>query len=127
MKEKINIEKEKCKNLKQKVIDDLIQSVPETQRELLGTIIKTAKTPKKGRRYTTEWVYECFLMKTKANNLYTQLQKENKMPLPSHTTLLRYLRRLRPYYGFDENVFRMMKKKSKFVSPNERRGESIPA
>ena len=43
--------------------------------------------------------------------------------MPSVTTLQRYMEKLRPSYGFQENTFTMLAEKSKSLEKSERRGE----
>lgn len=103
----------------------LIDGVPQEQQELIKAVFQAANRPKQGRRYTLDWVYECVLMKIKAPSLYRKLQRENKLPVPSETTLLRYMKKLRPSYGFDENVLRVLKEKSEHFDASDRRGDSL--
>jgi len=48
-------------------------------------------------------------------------EKKNKLPLPSET-LGRYIKKLHPAYGFQENTFHVMKEKAQDFSLAERHG-----
>lgn len=58
-------------------------------------------------RYSNDWVYECILMKIKGPALYENIRRDNILPLPSLSTLQRYIQQLQPY-GFQESVFKII-------------------
>ncbi|KAK3916667.1 DNA transposase [Frankliniella fusca] len=64
-------------------------------------------------------------MRIKAPGLYEKLRDDNKLALPSHRTLLRYMKALRPAFGFQENVFTLMKSKGEQYQPGERHGSLL--
>ncbi|KAK3919204.1 DNA transposase [Frankliniella fusca] len=100
--------------VKEEKINESILSVPEEQQGLVRACFEAAKhNNKKGRRYATDWVYE-------SPTLYEKLRTENKLPLPSKRTLNRYMDNLRPSYGFQENVFSLLKNKATFMQESER-------
>ncbi|KAK3910738.1 Transmembrane protease serine 9 [Frankliniella fusca] len=94
--------REKLAKVPDKDIEKIVLSVPQGQQELVRNIFKCSKVSLKGRRYTIEWIYECLLMKIKGPALYRKLRRENKLPLPSPRTLNRFIRKLRPKWGFQE-------------------------
>ncbi|KAK3929571.1 DNA transposase, partial [Frankliniella fusca] len=104
-------------------LESIISTLPEEQQVLARSCFDAAKHHnKKNRRYTTEWIYECVLMRIKAPALYESLRTRNKLALPSQRTLLRYMRALRPAFGFQENVFTLMQTKSEHYQLGERHG-----
>ncbi|KAK3927029.1 Transposable element P transposase [Frankliniella fusca] len=115
----------KCAELPKKQREHLISTVPQEQQELLRNVFNCSKTSLKGRRYTIEWIYECFLMKIKSPTLYRKLRRENKLPLPSPRTLRRYIQKLRPQWGFQENTFSLLKEKAPLISVADRHGKII--
>ncbi|KAK3926592.1 Transposable element P transposase [Frankliniella fusca] len=107
-------------------LDDIIKILPEEQRVLVQTCFDAAKHHNsKNRRYTTDWIYDCVLMRVKAPGLYEQLRTKNKLALPSQRTLLRYMRALRPAFGFQENVFTLLETKSQQYQIGERHGSIL--
>ncbi|KAK3931244.1 DNA transposase [Frankliniella fusca] len=62
------------------------------------------------------------LMRVKAPGLCEKLRQQNKLALPSQKTLLRYMRALRPAYGFQENLFTLLEARSVHYQPGERHG-----
>ena len=106
-------------------MSDLIQTLEPEHRELVKACVNAAKHPRKGRRYTTKWLYDCLLMRMKAPGLYSKLQRENTLPVPSECTLNRSLRRLRPIYGIDENVISAFGKKLESLSEADRHGKIV--
>ncbi|KAK3925973.1 Transposable element P transposase, partial [Frankliniella fusca] len=92
--------------VKQKRVEEILSLLPEEQRPLVQACFDAARHEnKKNRRYTTQFIYECILMRIKAPGLYEKLRDDNKLALPSHRTLLRYMKALRPAFGFQENHF----------------------
>ena len=61
-------------------------------------------------------------MRVKSPSLYEKLRIENKLALPSQRTVLRYMKALRPAFGFQRNVFKMMEGKAAHIPAGERRG-----
>lgn len=50
--------------------------------------------------------------------------RDNFLPLPSIRTLQRYMKKLSPQYGFQKNVFEMLKEKAPHMEEAERHGEN---
>ena len=111
--------------VKQKTIETILKTLPEEQQLLIGAFDAAKHHYKKSRRYKTDYIYECIIMRVKAPSLYEKLRTENKLALPSQRTLLRYMAALRPAFGFQENVFSMMKSKAAFIPDGERRGKFL--
>ncbi|KAE8748887.1 hypothetical protein FOCC_FOCC004481 [Frankliniella occidentalis] len=109
--------------IKDEKIEETIQLLPPEQQSLVRACFEASKHHnKKNRRYATDWIYECILMRIKAPSLYEKLRTENKLALPSKRTLNRYMENLRPCYGFQENVFEMLKVKATHMPEVERHG-----
>lgn len=62
------------------------------------------------------------LMHLKSPKLYRKMRMDNIMPLPSYATLLRYIRKLRPVYGFSQTTIKILGMKSANMSSYERHG-----
>ena len=65
------------------------------------------------------------LLRIKSLALYKKMLRDNFLPLPSIRTLQRYMRKLSPAYGFQENIFSMRKEKSKLMEDPNRHGEGV--
>ena len=78
-----------------------------------------------GNRYTTQWVYHCLLLKVRSNKAYQYLRQNQIMALPSYNTLYCYIKNLRPTYGFQQEIFAIMKQKSALMKNYETRGNSF--
>lgn len=66
-----------------------------------------------GVRYTTNWMFECILIEIKGPALYQKLCREKILRLPSTVTLQRYIKKLKPAYGFHTSTFKCLKKNLK--------------
>lgn len=100
-----------------------LKHLSDIQKEVIKSIIKYGKLDdKRGMRYTREWILECILLCIKGRRSYIHLQSHNILPLQSLPTLKNYLKNLKPRYGFDPTVFKMLKKKSDAMKPEDRRG-----
>jgi len=98
--------------------------LPDAQRENIMACLNAAKKFKgQGNRYTTRWIYHCLLLKIRSNKAYNYLRDNHIMALPSMETLRRYIRKMKPTYGFQPGIFEVMKEKSKDMDPFERRGK----
>ena len=64
--------KAKCSKAKVEAVDEAINAFKsESQREAVRAIFHAAqKTNKTGLRYTTNWIYECLLLKIKSPRTY---------------------------------------------------------
>lgn len=73
-------------------------------------------------RYKKEWIYDSLLLKVKLTAVYTFLQENGYLPLPTPRTLHRYLRSLKADFGFDAGLFAVLREKLQGVPERERRG-----
>ncbi|KAK3907199.1 Transposable element P transposase [Frankliniella fusca] len=114
---------EEMSNLKEKKVEQILASLQPKQRLSVQACISAAKAKSsKGRRYTKEWMYECILMRFKGPALYRKMQQEDILPLPSPRTIQRYLKKMRPAYGFQHAIFGLLSKKGKEMADDERHG-----
>lgn len=102
----------------------MIKNLPPKQQEAIRTCVKAgkAKSPT-GNRYNIDWVYECMLLRIKGPRLYRKMYNDKLLPLPHVRTLQRYMSKLSPTYGFNENVLEMMKNKGKSLPLAARHGK----
>lgn len=78
-----------------------VNLLPTSMQEQVKACFAAAKAKgKKGRRYSTEWIYECFLLRVKGRASYEFLRQKNIMPLPTIPTLNKYIKNMKPTYGF---------------------------
>ncbi|KAK3909704.1 Transposable element P transposase [Frankliniella fusca] len=112
---------EQCALVKKEKVQEYIKNFPPKLQQVILSCINAAraKTPN-GRRYTLNWVYECQMLRIKSLALYKKMCRDNFLPLPSLRTLQRYMRRLKPAYGFQETTFEMLKEKSPLMTEAER-------
>ncbi|KAE8737771.1 hypothetical protein FOCC_FOCC016761 [Frankliniella occidentalis] len=109
--------------LKETQIEDLTKNLPPRQKEAVLACIHCAKAKgPNGRRYTQQWMYECALLRIKSPALYRKMRRDQTLALPSPRTLQRYMKRLKPAYGFLPATFEMLEKKSKEMEVDERHG-----
>jgi len=114
----------KYDNLKEEVVQVLLNSLPPSQRHMVKACIACAKVKGlKGRRYSKDWMYECILMRYKGPALYRKLRRENILPLPSPQTIQRYIKKLNPAYGFQSTTFELLAKKTAEMPEDERHGK----
>ncbi|XP_039306730.1 uncharacterized protein LOC113005133 [Solenopsis invicta] len=73
-------------------------------------------------RYTTQWVYECLLLRIKSKKTYEHLRSHNILALPCRDTLSRYIEAIKGCYGFEEKTFKLLKEKSAKMEPSDVRG-----
>jgi len=117
---------EKMRNIDETALEKALAMLTPSYQDLVKACVKSsrAKMPC-GKRYNPEWVYDCIRMRIKSAGLYRQLIRNKHLPLPSERTLQRYLRKLKPAYGFQQETFRMIQQKAQYTGcssislPNE--------
>ncbi|KAK3921473.1 DNA transposase, partial [Frankliniella fusca] len=107
-------------------IDTLLASLPPNQHLSVQACINAAKAKsKKGRRYTKQWMFECILMRMKGPALYRKKQQDDILPLPSPRTIQRYLKKMKPAYGFNRVTFELLAQKAESMPADERHGSLL--
>lgn len=105
-------------------LNESIKGLPLPMQEVVKTIHMYGKVDdKRGMRYSKRWILECLLLSIKSRKAYLHLRNHNILPLPTLSTLRSYLQNMKPRYGFDPQVFSILKKKSASMKPEERRGK----
>ncbi|KAK3918872.1 DNA transposase [Frankliniella fusca] len=126
LKQSIRVLHDKFQNLERKKIDDYVATMPQSWQSAILTCVEAAKAKNShGRRYTAQWIYECALLRIKSLALYKKMLRDNFLPLPSLRTLQRYMRKLRPAYGFNENTFSLIKEKTVHIPEPQRHGSLL--
>lgn len=99
-------------------MNDAISKLPINQQLPVQACFTASKAKNiKDLRYTTQWVYECLLLRIKSKKTYNHLRNHNILTLPCIDTLNRYIQAIKGCYGFQENTFKLLKEKSaKFES-----------
>lgn len=98
-------------------------NLDENLKGNIRTCVEMAKVAKKnGIRYSRKWLFECLLLKIKNTQSYEHICRHKMMPLPCIDTMRRYLRRLKPTYGFQSGVFEMLKAKAAAMPHMEKEG-----
>lgn len=117
----------RCCSANDQSLDDAIRDFPEGMREAIKACYSYANTDnKKGMRYTKRWILECLLMRIKSRMAYQHLRNHKILAVPTIRTLTKYIQNMKPSYGFDPEVFQMLKRKSEAMKPEEKRGKRIP-
>lgn len=123
-KEKLAFMRYKCAQSDKEILQKYIDSLPERQRPAVSACFNASQcNGKRGVRYTTHWVYECLLLRIKSRTAYEHLREYKILALPTRGTLNRYIKAIKGSYGFDENVFKILKKKTSTMDPEEVRGK----
>lgn len=65
------------------------------------------------------------MLKIKSSRAYNHLHEHEVMALPSPVTIYRYLKKFKPAYGFQPQLFEILKTKSAELTPTEKRGTQI--
>ncbi|KAH7979749.1 hypothetical protein HPB49_010808 [Dermacentor silvarum] len=75
----------------------------------------------KAVRYNKEWLYDCLLLKIKSTSVYIFLHENDYLPLPNVRTLYTYMKNLKADFGFDSDLFAVLKEKLLACPERERR------
>lgn len=123
LKDKVNNMKKACSQSNEEIINEAIAKLPSIQKIAVKTCFDASKIKNdKSMRYTTNWIYECILLRIKSKKAYDQLRSKNVLKLPCSDTLYRYLRKLKTSFGFQNYTFEGMKIKSEAMPSGDRRG-----
>lgn len=104
----------KMKNIKEEKLETYLQdsNLPQQQKVLIKECINISKVPnKKGRRYSYDWLLYCLLLSIRSTSTYHFLRDNDILPLPSPTTMRRYLARVNMKCGLDEQFFKALRLK----------------
>ena len=100
--------------MKEEALKEAIATLPPAQQQAVTACFEAAKRKgPTGRRYTTEWVYECMLLRIKDKKLYNHNRDREILPLPCLSTINGYLKHYGGAYGFQPQMLEMLKKKPK--------------
>lgn len=124
MKATIDKLRAECAAIEDNVLENKISSFPDVQKEAIKSCFEAAKSkcPSK-RRYTTNWIYECLLMRIKNAALYEHLRDRQILPLPCRKTLGRYIQKIgSSTYGFQEAIFEGLRRKGSQMDKSSKRG-----
>ena len=117
--------KQKCAKVRTEAVEEAIKNLEsESQKEAVRACFNSSKvTDKRGLRYTTDWIYECLLLKIKSPRAYNHLRDRKILALPSPQLLKIYTSKIRAAYGYDDATFKLLKKKTEHMQPDEVRGK----
>lgn len=97
---------DECAKRDDSAIANAIKDLPDAHQMLVKQCLSAAKKGgKRNRRYTPDWVYECLFMRIKSPALYEHLRKKDILPLPTQTTLLKYISSFDVGFGFKQELF----------------------
>lgn len=117
--------RKKCRNIAKESLKEKIKALPSTTQEQILLFVDSVKGQEKGRRYSRNYLFDCTLLKIKSASTYRHLRNRKILPLPSESTIYRYLKKLKPSFGFQHQVFDIMKEKSMHMIPQARQGNSV--
>lgn len=100
-----------------------IENMHPTQKMLITECVKMCKYNKKtSRRYASDWLLICLLLHIKSTTTYRFLREQDILPLPSITTVKRYLSRVNLKCGLDNEFFEAFKIKMESKTEFQRQG-----
>ena len=92
LKKEVEHIRQKCAQVNTQAVQDAIAKLPDNQQLSVQACLAASKIKsKKGMRYTTQWVYECLLLRIKSKKTYNHLRNHNILTLPCIDTLNRYI------------------------------------
>lgn len=118
--------KEKCAAANEEVLEKTISSLSQKQQIAVRACFQAAKLKNmRSMRYTTDWIYECLLLRIRSKKAYNQLRQNKILTLPSPKTLSTYLGRIKSAYGFQSYIFKGLEMKTASLPEECRRGMFI--
>jgi hypothetical protein len=113
--------------LPERSVTSAIDALPCQQREIVRQMLNASSHPRgtakaKGIRYSQAWMYQCILLKIRSFKLYCLMRRHQLLPLPSPSTIHKYIRKLKPSFGFQPPTFKVLKEKASGMPERARRG-----
>lgn len=98
-------------------------NIPEPQKILIKEIVNISKySSANSRRYSEDWLLYCLLLHIRSPAAYNLLNHNNILPLPSPSTIRRYLSMVNMKCGLDEKFFQAFKQKLSTKAECQRHG-----
>ncbi|XP_067121275.1 uncharacterized protein [Centruroides vittatus] len=105
---------------------DKLDSLPPRQKLVIEHMLKACHIKsKKGMRYDINWLLDCLLLKIRSPSVYEFLRNNDYLPLPCQSTLHQYIRGINAKFGFDEDLFVILKSKLETIPQTECQGVLI--
>lgn len=79
-----------------------MKHLPHSQQLAFRTALDTIKKSARGRRYDTEWIMTCLLLKISSPNTYKHITQMNLLPLPSAKRLQQLIKGAPCEFGFNQ-------------------------
>lgn len=114
LQDKLNEAKENLDKVSLKTIEDLVKihKLNDSQSVMIKEMVSASKFGNpKNRRYSDNWLLLCLLFHIGASGAYTFLRDQQLLPLPSITTIQKYISIVKIDCGFDEQFFELLKKR----------------
>lgn len=110
--EKLMTLQEKYNKLSENAIQEALDkcNLGGTMKAMIEECFKLGKHQDcHGRRYSGDWLLTCLLINIRSPSTYKFLRVNNILPLPSPTTIRRYLAMIKMKCGLDDNFFKAMR------------------
>ncbi|KAK3924076.1 Transposable element P transposase, partial [Frankliniella fusca] len=115
--------RKRCAKLEKSQVSESIKDLPAPQQHAVMACLAAAKRKgPQGNRFLLDWIYECLLMRIKGPKSYEHIRSRKILVLPSRTTLNRYMRKLHPGYGYQPQLFQVLKQKITDFSEGAKHG-----
>lgn len=78
LKKEVECIRKKCAQANTQAVTDAISKLPTNQQLSVQACLTASKVKSnKGMRYTTQWVYECLLLRIKSKKTYNHLRTQH--------------------------------------------------
>lgn len=107
------------------LIEDIIHKhqLNDSQAIMLREVIAVSKyTNPKNRRYSQDWLLLCLLFHIRSSGAYKFLRDQQLLPLPCTTTIRKYISIIKADCGFDDQFFKLLKKRMSKKTDKQRHG-----
>lgn len=84
-------------------VDKAIEGLPEAQQLAFRAALKASKAKSaRGKRYESEWLMTCLLLKISSPSAYRLMSKMNLLPLPTSSRLKQIIKGMPCEFGFNK-------------------------
>lgn len=115
----------KMKALQATCVEELLRKLPEEQAIVVRECLEASRKAPKGRRYSEGFILTCLLLQIRSPSTYNFMRDNKMLPLPSVTTIRRYIGMVGLKCGFDRKFFEAFRKKMEHKADMNRHGMLI--
>ncbi|XP_042150354.1 uncharacterized protein LOC120840815 [Ixodes scapularis] len=121
--ERLNKMKAQNEQICKEAFEEQLKKLPKKQQESVRACFEASKRASmRGYKYNRDWLLECIILRMKSARLYEHLRRHKILVMPGRTCLLQYVKNFKATFGFNGNLLRAVKAKTRAMDEMKRHG-----